>query len=101
MDLTLKLQHGGMSDVTPAPLRSRHIRFCSASIYQIVPCLWKKCSSFRPVQPKEQGMGYSRGGAYIYTSFFVFNMPMYCIFIVAHVYVYNAYIQAIETRKYT
>ena len=31
MDLTLKLQHGGMSDVTPEPLRSRHIRFCSDS----------------------------------------------------------------------
>lgn len=97
MDLTLKLQHGGMSDVTPAPLRSRHIRFCSDSIYQME----KKCSSFRPVQPKEQCMGYSRGGAYIYTSLNVFNMPTYCICIHAQVYVYNAYIQAIETHKYT
>ena len=61
----------------------------------------KNAAPSNQCSPTNKGIGYSRGGAYIYTSLNVFNMPMYCICIDAQVYVCNAYIQAIETRKYT
>ena len=43
-------------------------------------------------------MGYSRGGAYIYTSL----ICLCTVYVYMHKYtsIYNAYIQAIETRKY-
>lgn len=89
MDLTLKLQHGGMSDVTPEPLRSRHtfeiqfIKLCLA--YGNNAAYSDQCS------PNKKAWATVVGE----------RMPMYWVCIDAQVYVYNAYIQAIETHKYT